>query len=126
MSAVAEKTERRGFTAPKPDDPGRARDVVVGDVVYWYDGRPADCPPTPAVVTRVGVGTGLSLSLIDQQNVRLRTKDGAKHHADPTLREEEVVLNGTWEYHPRVRQVQNLEQRLTALIMELTPSPSKK
>ena len=119
MSAVAEK---KGFVAPKPDTLGQKTDVMLGDIVYWYDGRPGEIEPAAAVVTRVGVGTSLSLSLIEQQNVRIRTKDGTKHHTDPTINEHDLMTCGTWDFHPRTK-------RLMQLIAELTPNaaiPPKK
>lgn len=116
MSAVAEK---KGFVAPKPDTLGQKTDVMAGDIVHWYDGRPeGDNPPIPAVVVRVGVGTSLSLMLFEPNNVKMRSKDGAKHHTDPTINEHDLIHVGTWDYQPRTKQ-------LMRLVAELTPNAAQ-
>lgn len=112
-------TERKPL---KIDEKQGPQDVYPGDVVHWYDGDPSG-PAHTAVVDATGMGTSMRLLVYRPEYSRgFTVKDGVKHVADPTLRDDERVSNGVWDYSPRIKEVIELRTKLadlTARVLKL-------
>lgn len=95
----------------------------VGDVVRWWEsGAAGEGTFAAGVVTRLGNGTSVTLSLVLPDMHNLPVKDGCKHAGDPTLREEERRTNGVWEHTPRTLAVMHL--LAPATVVNNQPAPA--
>lgn len=109
----------------KFDPVGSAAGVDLCDAVLWYDGDPQSSPPFPAIVTRLGMGTSLTLAVLTPDRNTLMVKDGVKCRADPTVRDDERTHAGVWDYHPKTKLLLDLAEKLKLLTEPAVAAPEK-
>lgn len=66
----------------------------VGQDVWWYDG--GEGQPYAAKVTRLDVGTAVTLAVFHPENHNLQLRFSVKQAGDPSIKEHDRMDNGLW------------------------------
>ena len=89
------------MSEPKKFDPPAAHPAWLGMPVYWYEAGAGT--PHAALVSRLDMGTAVTLNIVSPDTHNFIIRGGVKHKDDPTLRDDEKLENGVWEPVPERR-----------------------
>lgn len=121
VSAVAEKpvAEKPAVAAPLTKEQQvqnwrpKVQPIIGEEVYYWSDGRDGRTVASFGRVITVG---DRSIEIMVQERSAVKLRIDVRHREDPQLVENDHLAQmGCWDYHPRVKQIRELEARVEAI-----------